>query len=390
MMLLKSAAPTPPTNSYADKINAQFSKNATQFVDIHTRITSCIKLDPTLSSKIKIAIDSFKNRNTFKKWADLRLPRAINATLAELLINITLQRYPDVDHFCTIITKFEDIRVMPICVYIDPSHPGKYVAFEGQHTAIALYLIALMVLGLRPEECTIPIVMYDTESVPEIRKNLIGWATDSRKGFDLIDTFQQKIFGVRIDGTTDNDDWNLNNDKQIALEQNGLFVAHPKFGNAHLPGAVSRLVELVDPKYPLVVTQNFAKYVKAVCNSNRPVQPKEMTYMYAFFDLCRVQGISVTSDYIKSIARSVSKFGQNFIELENAAKKARVEDWKRYNRSGEINLNGEPSLRGITYPYHRMTMTFLVRQLEKNHNLAVGRIPVLENPLWIVDDQDLL
>ncbi len=388
VVLARPVPSTNPNHSYATTINSQFDKSKSQYVDIHTRIAESIKMNYFAKDNIKLAIDTFKKLNVGVTWADFNLPKAQKATLAQILIDITLQRLPDVEHYCRIITQFDALRVMPICVYQEEDMPGSYIAFEGQHTSIALYLIALMALGIKAEECDIPIVIYNTSEKAKIRKNFIGWSTDDRKGLDPVDIYHQMIYGVRTDNTTTNDTWNLAEKKQQALEQYGIFATDSKFNNEHKPGAMSRLTELLDDKnYPLEVTEHFAKYFNYVCDSSRAVQPKESWIMYTFFKTCINVGITVDDVYIKNVAASVrAAFGnhpQNFIKIQDAAKES-YQRWYRYTRSGS-----DGSLLGIRYPERYMVMTFFFEQIRKNIK-GVSNVPTYNPPLWSVPAKDLL
>jgi hypothetical protein len=286
-------------------------------------------------------------------------------------------------HATGIMDKFQQIRVMPISVYEDPLAPGKYVCWDGQHTAIVLYLIAVQTLGLDISKCEVPIVVYESSQKSEMRENFMELNGDAKMPLDLIDYFHQMVFGVRTDGSL-NTAWMLVEEKQKALESAKMFATHSKFGDTDQPGALSRLDEIMDVKnYDLSITQNFCKYFVAVCKSSRPVQPKECWMLYEYFKLCQIEGIAVNDAYIRGVANSLkTAFNGDFNSIALASKaKASYQGW--WINTGK-SING--TLQGITYPEYRLGITFLIKQIAKNFK---GTVPT-GNPLWPVPAKDLL
>jgi hypothetical protein len=368
---------------YADSINQQFYKSKSQYVDLATRLSSTIKLDKFLSRLVEASIEEFVNRNPkLKKWTDFKFCRSEKTTLDKIVIDITLQRMLMILHAAGIMDKFQQIRVMPISVYEDPLAPGKYVCWDGQHTAIVLYMIAVLTLGLDPAKCEVPIVVYESSQKSEMRENFMELNGDAKMPLDLIDYYHQMVFGVRTDNST-NPIWMLVEEKQQALESAKMFATHSKFNDTDQPGALSRLDELMDVKnYDLSITQSFCKYFVAVCKSSRPVQPKECWMMYEYFKLCQTEGIDVNDAYIRGVASSLKKaFDGDFnsILLASKAKASYQGWWIDTNRS----LDG--TLRGISYPEYRLGLTFLIKQIAKNFK---GVVPT-GNPLWPVPAEDL-
>lgn len=380
MTILNLVATQPA--SYADTINNQFYKSKSQYVDLSTRLAQTIGNNNLRKSVISSSIQEFLIRNpNITSWTDLKFCRCERTTLDKIVIDITLQRMLNIMHVSGIVDKFQQIRVMPISVYEDPLAPGKFVCWDGQHTAIVLLLIAAYSLKLDLSQCEVPIVVYESSQKAEMRQNFMELNGDSKLPLDLIDYFHQMVFGVRTDGST-NSAWVLVEQKQQALEQAGMFATHTKFGDETMPGALSRMDELMDTKnFDLSVTQHFCKYFKEVCGSNRPAQPKEVWMMYHYFKLCRAEGIVVDDKYIKGVAKSLQfdKGDFNAIALANKAKES-YQDWFRANKP-----NPDGTLWGITYPEVRMGMTFLLKQVSKKFK---GRVPV-GAPLWDVPAGDL-
>lgn len=370
--------------AYADLVNQQFYKSKSQYVDLSTRLINTISTDSFRKSIVDSSVEEFLNRHpNVKSWTDFKFCRSQKTTLDKIVIDITLQRMLNLLHATRILDKFQQIRVMPISVYEDPLAPGKYVCWDGQHTAIVLLLIASYALGLDLSKCEVPIVVYESSQKAEMRENFMELNGDAKMPLDLIDYFHQMVFGVRTDGST-NAAWLLVEEKQKALESAKMFATHIKFGDADQPGALARLDELMDTKnYNLSITQQFCKYFAAVCNSSRPVQPKESWMLYEYFKMCQTEGIAVNDAYIRGVANSLKvAFGGDFnsIALATKAKASYQGWWIDTNRS----LDG--TLRGITYPEYRMGLTFLTKQIAKNFK---GAVPI-GNPLWPVPTKDLL
>ena len=369
---------------YADAINQQFYKSKSQYVDLATRLVNTVGNDTFRKSLIDSSIEEFTNRNPkVKTWTDFKFCRSEKTTLDKIVIDITLQRMLNLLHATGIMDKFQQIRVMPISVYEDPLAPGKYVCWDGQHTAIVLYLIAVQTLGLDISKCEVPIVVYESSQKSEMRENFMELNGDAKMPLDLIDYFHQMVFGVRTDNSK-NPTWMLVEEKQKALESAKMFATHIKFGDGDQPGALSRLDELMDVKnYDLSITQQFCKYFVAVCKSNRPVQPKECWMLYEYFKLCQVEGIEVNDAYIRGVANSLkTAFNGDFNSIALAAKaKASYQGWWI-----DTNRSMDGTLRGITYPEYRLGLTFLIKQIAKNFKCTVPT----GNPLWPVPAKDLL
>jgi hypothetical protein len=340
--------------SYAETVNKQFYKSKSQYVSLDKRLVETIGNNNYRKSVIGASVAEFLVRNPqFQTWQDFTFCRCEKTTLDKIVIDITLQRMLNIMHACGIMDKFQQIRVMPISVYEDPLAPGKFVCWDGQHTAIVLLLIAAYSLKLDLSKCEVPIVVYASSQKAEMRENFMELNGDAKLPLDLIDYFHQMVFGVRTDNSS-NSLWKLVEEKQQALEHKN---------------------------YDVSITQQFCKYFAAVCGSNRPVQPKEVWMLYEYFRLCRSEGIVVNDAYIAGVAKSLQfdKGDFNAIALANAAKTSYQKWWIDNN----ISIDG--SLRGITYPEYRMGMTFFIKQVAKRFK---GKTPV-GNPLWEVPAKDL-
>jgi len=373
----------PQTTFYADTVNGQFHKSQSHYVGLAQRLRETLNGEFWKESALEDAMLNFKlNHPNVKRWSDLVFCRAQRCTLAEIDIDITLQRLFDLMHGCNILDAFKQLLVMPICVYEDPARPGRYICWDGQHTAIVLYVIAAKILNEDINNCQIPIVVYESHLKSEMREAFITLGGDGKKQLDHIDQVHQKIFGVRTDGST-KPDWLAIEAKQQALEGSKIFLTHTKFGDTDQPGAYTRLEEFLDPHYDLSITQSFAKYFFKVCKSSRPVQPKESWMMYEYFRLCKQAGITVDDDYIRGVANSLRKAFNNDFDAGALFTKAKAsyQEWWRANKPSP-----DGTLWGITYPEYRIGTVFLIAQIAKNFD---GAVPKLVQPLWPVAKEDL-
>lgn len=371
---------------YADQVNNQFHKSQSHYVDLSERLKDHLS-DSDKKYLLDDSITNFKLKHSnVHHWSNISLCRAQSTTLDKIMIDVTLQRMLDFKHAIQILDRFRQILVMPICVYEEPACPGKYVCWDGQHTAIVLLMIAKHILGETDlSNVRIPIVIYPSTMKSDMRQCFITLNGEGKKPLDVIDKYHQKVFGVRTDNST-NSDWILNEKKQQALENAKMFATHSKFGDVNMPGALTRLEELVDADYDLEVTENFCKYFVSICKSSRPVQPKESWLLYDFFQLCQSARITVDDQYIKGITDSIKKaFGGNDLDAIALVQRAKrsYQEWWRVNKP-----NPDGTLWGINYPSEKkMAQVFFLAQLRKNFT---GPLPAFKNSPWVVSPTDLL
>ena len=372
----------PALTSYADKINQQFYKTQSHYVTLKERLRSVTANETYLQSVLQDSIEDFKERNPqYQNWSDITLCKADKTTLDKIAIDTTLQRLLMFFWATDILDNFWAIQAEPIRVYEDPDCPGKYVCWDGQHTAIVFFIIASLVMGEDISKCEIPIVIYPSSQKDEMRRVFMAANGDGKRQLDAIDKYQQMVFGVRTDGSTI-ESWIVAEQKQQWLEKAKMFATHNKFNDDEQPGAYPRMNELMDSKnFQPVITKYFTQYFTAVCRSSRPVQPKESWMMYEYFKLCTIDpNIKITDKYIRDVAKALKVVGYGDFDSIDLASRART-SWQDYYRA---NISWEGSLRGIQYPEKKLGLTFLIEQIKK----AGVDVPTFE-PLWPVASQDL-
>ena len=360
------------SKTYADKKNQQYNQTGSDPISLERRLTDSLALKPVWNNMLIGVVDEFKRRNKqFKSLKDIELCKSVDATLDQILIDTTMQRELNFNHVKGILSQFRNTMVMPIQVYEDPAYPGKYIAWDGQHTAVALFIIATKVFGERAAKMIVPVAVYPTHEKLEIRRNFILLNGDAKEPLDFIDTFRQMIFGVRVDGA-DDDSWIKANQKQVFLEQAGLFATNSKFGDETEDGAFTLLADtlmtknLAKAKDP-VVTKYFAGYW-SMLNAERPVQAKEARQMYEYFDACYQQDIKVDIDYIRELVGFTKEyFDANFSETGSFWDKVKM-SYTRWYEAANPESYAEHGLKGFTTEW-RCGGPFLIEQIKKSTNL---------------------
>jgi hypothetical protein len=281
---------TQPAQRYCDKMNNRFNVNASTFHNLKERLNHTLSNLPPDVKKYKLymltkAIEEFQRRfPTITKFKQLRLCKSQMRKLNQIIIDDTMQRKLDIDWVIDIITNFNEFQIQPIQVYKVPNSDILFASWDGQHTAMVLYIVSVMILQ-DTDDVEIPVTIYEVTLKSEIRNNFVkGNSKEGKKLLDLIDLFMQMIYGVRLDGS-DNPIWVEAEKKQQYLEHNGLFATADKFGDTNQPGAISRLDEI--NKYEPEVIKELAMYLGLSAQDQRPVDPKEMYIMGNWFAMSK-------------------------------------------------------------------------------------------------------
>lgn len=383
--------------NYAQKINDLYNVKASNFVTLQERLEKAIKKAPQFRAQLEAVVDEFRRRNCsppaergWEKFSDIKLCNAINVSMDSILIDETMQREVNMRHILKILSYFSESMVMAIQVYEDPERPGKYIAWDGQHTSIALFIILTKVFGERTAKAMIPVVVYSSKQKLEIRRNFILLNGDAKETLDFIDTYKQMVYGVKVDGSTDPEwlDTALKNDY---FAKAGLFATNSKFGDEDEPGAFTLLADtlmsksLKTRKHP-EVTRMFADYW-AYLNEERPVRAKEARQLYEYFNLCYEQGIKVDKDYLlEMVAFTKEYFDANFGEDGVFWDKVRM-SYTRWYKNANPESYAEFGLKGFTTEM-RTGIPFLIAQMKHSTNLKTptytsnNGYTVIKEDLW--------
>jgi hypothetical protein len=360
--------------THAQIINEQYLKSDSHFVTLQERLAEALKTSTLYVGLLTGVVDEFKRRH--KDWTtftDLLLCKAIMVPMDKILIDTTMQRSLNLRHVLNILQHFRSTMTMAIQVYEDASKPGYYIAWDGQHTAISLYIILTKVFGERTAQTMIPVVVYNVKHKLEIRRNFILLNGDAKEELDFIDKYKQMVYGSKVDGADDTE-WTDTAKKNDYLAAAGLFATHSKFGDEDQPGAFSLLADTLMSKSLKTrkdpdVTRMFAKYWTYL-NQQRAVEPKEARQLYEYFNLCHEQGITVDDAYLLEFTAFTKEyfsgdFGPNGPFWDKV--KMAYEAW--YAKANPESY-AESGLRGFTSEM-RTGIPFLIAQVKKSTKLPV-------------------
>jgi len=310
MNLVISSTPT-MSNTYADKKNSRFSNGKSAILSVAQRWKEAYN---NLSSLNRMIVDQqleeakaeFRRRHpNIKKWKDLALAEAKSVVMKQVNVDGTMQRQLDIFWVLVLLNKFMATKVVPIQVYRPDQNKDDFLAWDGQHTLVLLWLIATHLLDESPDEIEIPVNIYLSNLKPEMRATFISHnGPEAKKSLELIDIWEQMIFGVRIDSSS-NSVWQAAELKQQYIEKFGLFVTAKKFNDTEMPGAISRLQEI--NKLEADTVQYLAMYLALATKLQRNVGEKEMVMMAHYFDRCRIDGIILSKQYIAELVQVINK-----------------------------------------------------------------------------------
>lgn len=365
--------------THAEVINEQYLQTSSHFVTLRERLGFALTQSPMYVTLLTAVVEEFKRRNpTWKQFTDLALCKAVMVPMDKILIDTTMQRSLNLRHVLNILQHFRSTMTMAIQVYEDSNKPGYYIAWDGQHTAISLYIILAKAFGEQISNAIIPVVVYNVKHKLEIRRNFILLNGDAKEELDFIDKYKQMVYGTKVDKATDPEwvDTALKNDYLASV---GLFATHSKFGDDDQPGAFTLLADtlmsksLKTRKHP-EVTRMFAGYW-GFLNEQRPVEPKEARQLYEYFNLCYEQGITVDDKYLLEFVQfTKTMFAADFSPNGPFWDKVKMayESWYRNANSGSADVNdyGDVIVRGFTSEM-RTGLPFLISQLKKSTKIAV-------------------
>lgn len=366
--------------SYAAQRNAVYHNTSSNLVDLVQRLNDTIAAMPLQAqrnwqSKLSKALSTFKRNNPGLKSINdpkFRLCKSLMRKLRDIQIDTTMQREPNLSWIVTIIENFRAYQAQPIQVYETATGMG---AWDGQHTSLALYLIATQALGMNFDDIEVPVNIYDIVSRGEIRGNFINNNTTvgknaGKKPLDIIDIIQQMIYGVEVDGVTEQE-WVDAHTKWKALADAGMFLTADKFNDTDQVGAISRLNEINDSSVNVV--KQFAVYGKYIVDlQKRSINTKEIPIIMEFFNLCEQQDIVYTQAQIEDLAQHcVDMFDANFDAkgvFWETAHQASMNAWNKHNKGKDKRdwtdppRNSKNVPQGIAFFWHQLQKSWVPTQ----------------------------
>lgn len=370
---------------FSDLVNTSFQNTTNNYMTLEQRLKASANNSED-RNRLEDARNSFMRKNKINSWQDIQLCTVSYTTLDKILIDTTLQRNLLVRWVSKILSNFLSYRVMPINVYVDPNNPEVYTCWDGQHTAVMLYIIAVDILKLDPSECTVPIIINPASQRPVMRGNFLSINTDEGKTeVGNSEIWRQHVLGVRIDGTQDRA-WLAQEQRQQVLEQNKLFVCEKNTHQACQPGAITNMSELLDTtNYNLEVITNIAKFLhQAEVTSKRPVTSSEMWQLGVYFRNCVKQKIVVDDQYISDMVACLDRVFGGYNPHKILAKAKNSYDVAYINREDNYhkNLWGTGWNESSRKEYHSQ---FLSAILSRHSELQTPVTPID----WDYDTDDL-
>jgi hypothetical protein len=376
--------------TYAAQQNAQYHHKGSEFVDLARRfndtISGMVRIKQTgARSMISNACKEFQKRYPhIKRFRDLDLAVAGETPLTDIYIDITIQRLLNLPWVAEILSKFREAQADPIKLYeviaggdLEDEFPlgtKLFASWDAQHTAIVYWIIAVMILKEDPKKVKVPSILYKVKNRADIRMNFVNGNSDLGKlRLDSIDLFRQMVLGVRLDGNT-NAKWVEAELKQQHLEEADLFVTAEKYGDTHMPGAISRMAEI--DKYTSDIIRKFCLYTTTI-PVPRPIDSQEIEIMCAWFSMAKEDGIDYTDDEVVDLGNHLQQlFGGNFHESSPFWTKVRTayENWHRKYYAA-LPAQHQPKHMKMSKNWNSGG-TFLWHQLTKTWS---GRIPTLNN-----------
>ena len=363
---------------YATQRNAKFRNSTSPFINLVVRLNNTINSLPTAQARanwalsLKKAIQAFKksypNVKDFNNRKLFRLVRANDIPLMDIMIDTTMQREPDLQWIIKIITNFRDYQAQPMQVF---GHGSVWGAWDSQHTALAMYLIARDALNLDLTTVQVPANIYDVTSRADLRNLFINMNTTTgknagKKPLDIIDIFEQMIYGVEVDGVTQ-PEWVAAHAKWQHLDAAGVFVTAEKFNNTDEIGALSRLNEVMESSVEVV--RKFAVYAGHIVDvQQRAINSKESPIIIEFLNLCEQQDISYSDEDIVDLAdHCIELFDANFDAKSDYWKQVHNANINAYNKMHkgmpkhlwpEPPRNAKNTPQGIAFFWQQMSTTW--------------------------------
>lgn len=378
--------------SYAASQNARFTNSKANLVDIVQRYRDTVNALPPAARRnhmtsLKRALAQFRKNNPGIKSLNRTRTREINRalfpicqaidrSLSSIYIDTTMQRQPDLKWICHIIANFRAYQAQPIQVYLVAD--GKYGGWDGQHTALALYLIAVDGLGMQFEDVVVPVNEYALNTRGQLRgtfisNNSVSGKMAGKKALDLIDIVEQMIYGVECDGVTD-PDWVAVHKKWQYICAAGMFLTSDKFNNSDETGAVSRLQEFMDASVEVVrqfsVYGDYVIRMQATSRQRRPINAKEIPIIIEFLSACELDNVKLTDDDIRDMAQHcIDLFDANFdakADFWVCVYDAIKNSWIKYNKQNQIPpaawgkqpANSKNTPQGYNYFWHQLSATW--------------------------------
>ena len=362
--------------THAEIRNARFNQSASVFVSAKQRLEDYCNMVQGSRNELNNAIKDFKANNGTPKWSNINLVRAHKVKLADIRIDDTMNRPLDWKHVLKILRNFAATRVLAINVYEDPAAPGCYIAWDGQHTTIVLYIVSVLICQGAIGDIEVPVAITPSANKEEIRINFIVLnSAEGKLALSPLALLEQKIYGVTVDKST-NPVWEEAAAKFQALADVDIFLTSDEYRDTGESGALTHIKTIEGESLDMV--QNFAKYWSfRKVHENRRVETKELLMLMNLFNAAKADGIEWDDNEIEEITNIFwNKFqceftGEKYLNVFWQKLDVAYDNWfdKVYRQpaAGEEDLR--PTRLKMTHNgKHQDTFgtVFLIKQLAKS------------------------
>lgn len=390
--MINFIAPTRPTQSYADLTNAKLNKSNSDFMTFRSRLDEVMHTQKRQDKMLWAVMQVRARFPHWNNWDDMRLPLAQQLPVSELLIDTTLQRDVDFDHLIKIVSNFNPLVVQALCIYIlegditnvkglTPKQMKHLKSlWEGQHTALALYALAVYLFGIEDDTLIMmPCAIYPAVGKAEIREAYEILNAGGRKPFEYNDHHRSRVMGYRVDGSRKN----LNveaNLKQEALEAVGMFTTGKKADDKEVAGAFSNLAEF-EKGYSIPVHRAFARLIAELDGGTveRSVYGKISYQLYDYLDLCEAQDIQFTNAFFTQTAMALNmgyKTAYDAEKLQDLAKASCRKYWQGVQKTTEPKFSYEQKLDDVCFMIAQIGNFISNKDLVPNPGSKYGRFTV--------------
>ena len=354
-LMTTNKANTIKTSPYADIINSSYHTDEDHFVTIGERLQEMYAKDSDLEMMFRALAEGMVGAMGYESYHDMvkdvvGMGSIQYVPASEIDINDTMQRWPDRENLINIVAEFNPDFINRIRTYLDTKRADgkidRHVAWDGQHTGIALWVIAVYGFGIDPAQAMVPVDQYPGDDRAAIRRRFVEFNSGrTSKKLEAIDLYKQYVAGFRHDGLTDF--WNIRCVKlQEYFEQYSYFATSEKFGDEKRAGAWSRMTEVMNRNFPVEVFERVM-YYHSVSNTNKPFVAMEIDNLSVFFRQCMNQGITITNTYIDEMSEILSKITQNTWAPSGTIKGRKVQD--AYQNHCNIEKTQGRMMEGKTY-----------------------------------------
>jgi hypothetical protein len=309
--------------TYAQTQNKKYESVIDDYVNVPERINALSAKRPDLLAIFKEFAQEFLERFPFKTYEEMTksmvgLGKQGYENILDLDINVTMQRDLDGDWLVTLMGTFDPILVNAVRAYRDPDRTdggkARLIAWDGQHTTMLLYLIAVYGFGYEPKDVKVPVSEYPGHDRASIRRQFVYYNSGAgSKKLDAIDLFMQYVYGYNHDG--DRGEMHIRcHEIQALAEKYGMFLTDEKFGDQNEDGAVSRLSEIMNKNYSVAVIDKVFYYhtvSKKKESKSRPMYALEIDNLAHYFKACEDQSIMIDYAYIDGMVAVLSKVTDN-------------------------------------------------------------------------------